>query len=99
MDEDEEAAAALAAVDETLDALRGRDDTRGKFKAFGDLAEGLRGRSETAAAERRGVAARIKENEKASLRPLADELGISPTRLHQFVTEEKKDRKKEKPDA
>lgn len=97
--DDEEVAAALATLDATLDALRSRDDTRGKFRAFGDLAEGLRDRSETAATERREVAARIKEHEKVSLGPLADELGISKTRLHQLINADKKDRKKEKADV
>lgn len=92
---DEDVAAALNAVDATLDALRSLDDTRGKFKAFGDLAEGLRSRADTASTERREVAAHIKENEKVSLGPLADELGISKTRLHQLIHSEKKDRQKE----
>lgn len=97
--EDEEVTAALDAVDATLDALRTRDDTRKKFKAFGDLAEGLRARSETASTERREVVTRIRESEKTALRPLADEFGISTTRLHQLLHPEKKDGKKEKADA
>ena len=90
---DEDVTAALAAVDATLDALRARDDTQGKFKAFGDLAEGLRARSEGASAERREVVIRIRENEKLSLRPLAGRVGISATRLHQLIHAGDKDRK------
>lgn len=92
-------AAALDAVDATLDALRSLDDTRGKFKAFGDLADGLRSRADSASADRREVAARIKDSEKVALGPLADELGISKTRLHQLIHLEKKDRKKEEADV
>ena len=36
---DAEVTAALEAVDATLDALRSRDDTQGKFKAFSDFAK------------------------------------------------------------
>ncbi len=85
-------AATLAAVDAGIDALRSRDDTQEKFKAFGELAEGLRARSEGASAERREVVIRIRENEKLTLRPLADRVGISATRLHQLIHGGKKDR-------
>lgn len=87
----------LAALDAALDALRDRDDTRGKFKALKTLAEGLDDRAEQTWTNRRKVAARIYDKEKVALRPLADELGVSPTRLHQYVNEGKKDRKKESP--
>jgi len=92
-------AAALDAVDTTLDAISARDDTRSKFKAFSDLAEGLRTRADTASTGRRNMAVRIREDEKLKLRPLADELGISTTRLHQLIHPEKKDRKKGQADA
>jgi uncharacterized protein YdbL (DUF1318 family) len=94
-DAEKDVASTLAALDASMDALRARDDTPEKFKAFGVLTEGLSNRSDEAAAERRDVAARIREGRKASLRPLADELGISTTRLHQLINAGKKDRKKE----
>lgn len=89
---DAEVTAALEAVDATLDALRSRDDTQGKFKAFSDFAEGLRARWEAASVERREVVTRIRDKEKLTLAPLADRVGISKTRLHQLINAGKKER-------
>jgi len=83
--------AALAAARAAFDSIRSRYDDPAKFRAVGELAEGLRKLSEDASAERREVITRIRERDKLKLAPLADQVGMSTTRLHQLITATKKE--------
>jgi len=96
--DDEDVTELLAVLRRGLDDLRSREDTPAKFKAASRLAEGLRQFGEEAAAMRRDVVTAIRENEKLKLRPLADRVGISTTRLHQLIKAGEKD-PKETPDV
>lgn len=78
-----------------FDSIRSRDDEPGKFTAVSEYAEGLRTLSDEVAAERGPIARRIREKTKLALAPLAKQVGISKTRLHQLIDAGKKDPEKE----
>ena len=88
---DDEVAAALAAASAALDSIRARHDDPEKFRAVRELAEGFRALSEHASAEAREVVARIRDRDNLKLRPLADQVGMSTTRLHQLIAAAKKE--------
>ena len=93
MGSDEEADAGLKAARAVFDSIRSRDDEPAKFTAISEYAEGLRALSDEVSAERGPTAARIRDKKKLALAPLADEVGISKTRLHQLINAARKDRK------
>ena len=88
---DDEVNAALAAARAAFDSIRSRADDPAKFRAVSELAEGLQKLSEDAAAERREVVNRIRDRDQLKLAPLAKEVGMSKTRLHQLITAAKKE--------
>jgi hypothetical protein len=90
-DGDPEVAAALAAAQAAFDSIRSRDDDPAKFKAVSEFAEGFRNLGDQAAAERREVVTRIRDKGKLKLAPLAEQVGMSTTRLHQLITATKKE--------
>jgi hypothetical protein len=96
--DDEDVTTLLAALRKGLDAIRSRDNDPAKFKAASELAEGLRELADEAAALRRDIVIAIRERDKLKLRPLADRVGISTTRLHQLIKAGVKDQK-EVPDG
>lgn len=91
MDGDDEVNAALAAARAAFDSIRSRDDDPAKFRAVTQLADGLHGLGNEASAERREVVNRIRDRDKLKLAPLAKEVGMSTTRLHQLITATKKE--------
>jgi hypothetical protein len=82
---DDEVNAALAAARAALDSIRSRYDDPEKFRAVSELAEGFRALSEDASAERGQVVSRIRDRDQLKLAPLAKEVGMSTTRLHQLI--------------
>jgi hypothetical protein len=90
-DGDPEVAAALAAARTAFDSIRSRDDDPAKFRAVSQLADGLHQLGNEASAERRGVVTRYRDREKLKLAPLADQVGMSTTRLHQLISATKKE--------
>jgi hypothetical protein len=88
---DEEVDAALAAARAAFDSIRSRDDDPAKFRAVTQLADGFRRLGDEASAERRGVVTRYRDREQLKLAPLADEVGMSTTRLHQLISATKKE--------
>ena len=90
-DSDPEVAAALAVASAALDSIRTRDDDPAKFRAFTQLADGFHQLGDKASAERRGVITRYRDREQLKLAPLADQVGMSTTRLHQLISATKKE--------
>jgi hypothetical protein len=88
---DDEVNAALAAARAAFDSIRSRDDDPAKFRAVSELAEGFRKLSEDASGERGEVVNRIRDRDQLKLAPLAKEVGMSKTRLHQLITAAKKE--------
>ena len=88
---DAEVNAALAAARAAFDSIRSRADDPAKFKAVTQLADGLHELGDEASAERRGVVTRYRDREQLKLAPLADEVGMSTTRLHQLISATKKE--------
>ncbi len=83
--------AALAAARAAFDSIRSREDDPAKFRAVSQLADGFHQLGNEASAERRGVVTRYRDREKLKLAPLADQVGMSTTRLHQLITATKKE--------
>ena len=90
-DSDPEVADALAAASAALASIRTRDDDPAKFRAFTQLADGFHQLGNKASAERRGVITRYRDRAQLKLAPLADQVGMSTTRLHQLITATKKE--------
>jgi hypothetical protein len=88
---DEEVDAALAAARAAFDSIRSRDDDPAKFRAVTQLADGFHRLGDEASAERRGVVTRYRDREQLKLAPLADQVGMSTTRLHQLISATKKE--------
>jgi hypothetical protein len=88
---DDEVDAALAAARAAFDSVRSRADDPAKFKAITRLAEGFRKLSQDTAAERPGIVRRIRDRDKLKLAPLARQLSMSTTRVHQLYKADKKD--------
>jgi len=88
---DDEVDAALAAARAAFDSIRSREDDPAKFRAVSQLADGFHQLGNEASAERRGVVTRYRDREKLKLAPLADQVGMSTTRLHQLITATKKE--------
>lgn len=91
MDGDDEVNAALAAARAAFDSVRCRPDDPAKFKAVSQFADGFQKLGNEAAAERRGVVRRYRDQSKLKLAPLAEQLSISTTRAHQLSTPDTKD--------
>ena len=90
-DSDPEVAAALAAASAAFDSIRTRDDDPAKFRAFTQLAGGFHQLGDKASAERRGVITRYRDRAQLTLAPLAEQVGMSTTRLHQLISATKKE--------
>lgn len=90
-DGDPEVSAALAAARTALDSISTRDDDPAKFRAFTQLADGFHQLGDKASAERRGVITRYRNRAQLKLAPLAEQVGMSTTRLHQLISATKKE--------
>jgi hypothetical protein len=90
-DGDDEVDAALAAARAAFDSVCSRTDDPAKFKAVSLLADGFQKLGNEAAAERRSVVRRIRDRDKLKLAPLAEQLSMSTTRVHQLINPRKKD--------
>jgi hypothetical protein len=88
---DDEVNAALAAARAAFDSIRSREDDPAKFRAVTQLADGFYELGNEASAERRGVVTRYRDREQLKLAPLADQVGMSTTRLHQLISATKKE--------
>lgn len=95
---DEDAAqAALDLIREQLEAIAAMPGTRAKAAAIRDLATVLGELYAIASGIRTAEMLRIYDEEKLSLAPLAEVVGISKARAHQKIRE--RDRKRKEPDA
>ena len=90
-DGDDEVDAALAAARAAFDSVSSRPDDPAKFKAISQLADGFHRLGNKASAERRGVVKRYRDRSKLKLAPLAEQLSMSTTRVHQLINPPKKD--------
>jgi hypothetical protein len=91
VDGDDEVDAALAAARAAFDSVCSRTDDPAKFKAVSQFADGFHQLGNEASAERRGVVRRYRDREKLKLAPLAEQLSLSTTRVHQLITPDTKD--------
>lgn len=91
MDGDDEVDAALAAARAAFGSVCSRPDDPAKFKAVSQLADGFRQLGNAASAERRGVVKRYRDRSKLKLAPLAEQLNVSTTRVHQLINSPEKD--------
>ena len=91
MDDDDEVNAALAAARAAFGSVCSRPDDPAKFRAVSQLAAGFQKLGNEAAAERRSVVRRYRDREHLKLAPLAEQLGMGTTRVHQLINPPKKD--------
>lgn len=90
-DGDDEVDAALAAARAAFDSVRSRPDDPAKFRAVSQMADGFQRLGNEASAERRGVVRRYRDREQLKLAPLAGQLSMSTTRVHQLLNPRTKD--------
>ena len=83
--------AALAAAEAAFDSVCSRPDDPAKFKAVSRMADGFQKLGNKASAERRGVVKRYRDRTKLKLAPLAEQLNVSTTRVHQLINSPEKD--------
>ena len=93
MDDDDEVDAALAAARAAFDSVCSRPDDPAKFKAVSQMADGFHQLGNEASAERRGVVKRYRDREKLKLAPLAEQLSMSTTRVHQLINPDQEGRR------
>jgi hypothetical protein len=96
---DEEAEAALAVLRAWLDAIKAMPSNREQETAIRDLHNHLRELFDEATEIRTAVMFRIYDEEKLSLAPLADRVGMSKQGAQQKIKQRERDRKKEKRDG